>query len=144
MQDGPGLEPALIGFFAAVLAALMAALFALHRERLARREQAQIGALYELQETCLAHRQAWQDFAKTQAEGVPEEVLEATVRTGQRLDLIQARIRCHALVDRVVAWRSLAKLALLQDDRRPVSTDEENRAWLDLQGAVKKDLRRFS
>lgn len=144
MQGTSSAVPALIGLGATVLGALLAALFALHRERLARREQAQVQALYDLQDSCLAYRQAWQDFEKVQAEQVPPEVLDAVVRAAQRLDIVETRIRCETVTARVTKWRSLAKLALLQDDKRPVSPDAEERAWLDIQEAAKRDLRRFS
>lgn len=139
-MHGASLVPPLIGLFGVIVGALLAALFALHRERLARRQQRQVEALHELQDACLAHRQAWQAFADAQAVGVPAEVARETDRTGQRLDLLDARVLCPVVRERAATWRSLAKLALLQDDRRPVSVEAENNAWLDVHTAVAEEL----
>lgn len=144
MNAGSSLGSALIGSFAVIVSALLAALFALHRERLARREQAQILALYELQDACLALRQAWQEFASAQSTGVTDELIRTVDHAGQRLDLVQVRIRCKTVVNRVVAWRRDAKPALLGDDVRRVSAEVENDAWLAVHEAVRVELRRLS
>lgn len=140
MTEDAGLLGSLVGVGGVVLGALLAALFALHRERLARRQQTQVVALYELQDACLAHRQAWQDFADAQAVAVPPALVRETDRTGQRLDVVSARIRSEAVRRAAGRWRELAKPALLQDDRQPVSTQTENQAWLDVQVAVRQEL----
>ena len=139
-----GLVASLVGVGGVVLGALLAALFALHRERLARRQQNQVQALYELQDTCLAHRQAWQDFADAQAVDVPQALVRETDRTAQRLDVVQARIRSETVRHRAAQWRALAKPALLQDDRQPVSTQAEDQAWQAVQEAVRRELLRIS
>jgi hypothetical protein len=139
-----GLLASLVGVVGVVLGALLAALFALHRERLARRQQTQVQALYELQEACLAHRQAWEDFAEAQAVAVPQSLIRQTDRTSQRLDLVEARLRSDDVRRRAQHWRRLAKPALLQDDRQPVSTEDENEAWLAVQSAVRSELLRLS
>lgn len=139
-MQGTSLLPSFIGLAGVGVGALLAALFALRRERLARREQAQVQALHDLQEACLAHRQAWQAFADEQAVGVSSEVERETYRTAQRLDMLDARIRCPVVRRRVSDWRALAKHALLQDDRRPVSVEAEEAAWLDVHAAVAEDL----
>lgn len=144
MSGGAGLAGALVGVVGVVLGALLAALFALHRERLARRQQTQVTALYELQDACLAHRQAWEDFAEAQAVAVPQALVRQTDRTSQRLDVVEARLRSEAVREAAVRWRALAKPALLQDDRQPVSIEAENQAWLAVQAAVRRELLRIS
>lgn len=144
MSGEAGLAGALVGVAGVVLGALLAALFALHRERLARRQQTQVRALYELQEACLAHRQAWEDFAEAQAVAVPQSLVRQTDRTSQRLDVVEARLRSDAVREAAVLWRALAKPALLQDDRQPVSIEAENDAWLAVQAAVRRELLRIS
>ena len=144
MTGDAGLLASLVGVGGVVLGALVAALFALHRERLARRQQTQVLALYELQDACLAHRQAWQDFADAQAVAVPQVLVRETDRTAQRLDVVQARIRSDAVCRTAARWRVLAKPALLQDDRQPVSTQAEDEAWQAVQDAVRRELLRIS
>lgn len=141
MPSLPDLAPSLVSVVGVIGAALLAALFALRRERYGRRQQRQVEVLYELQEACLAHRQAWQDFAEMQAAGVPVAVVRAADRTGQRLDLVEARVRSDTALAAARAWRALAKGALLQDDRHPASTQDEEQAWQALNAAVRQALR---
>ncbi len=138
-----GLAPAWISLGGVVVGALLAALFALQREKLARRQQRQVQALYELQDSCLAHRQAWQDFAAVQACGVDQDVIRATERTAARLEVVLARVRSAQVRERALHWRTLVKPALLMDDRRPVSPEAENQAWLQVQEAVREQLGRL-
>lgn len=138
--------PALIGFAGVIVGALLAAVTAAHRERLARRETSQREALHLLQESCLRYRRSLQRFATSQtAEGAEREQARAAVEEAlQDLDLVEARILCDTVLDRVVTWRDLAKLALLHDDLAPVTATEENAAWLEVQTVVKQELRRLS
>lgn len=140
--------PALIGLAGLLVGAALTAVFAAHRERVGRRDKAQQEALYALQDACLAHRQAHQALKVAQdaaPSGPAYTVALAEIeRTGQVLDVTEARVLCDVVLERVSAWKRIVKPAILRDDKRNIAVTEEVLAWKAIQERVREELRWLS
>ncbi len=139
-QAASGWPTALVGFVGVVVGSVLAALFAAHRDRVARRDEAQRVALYDTQEAALSLRVALESYGDSLTPSV-----EATRKVDQasgRLELLKYRLLCDVTRQRVDDWKALAERFYTGDEA--VTAWMEAEAWQRFQQAVGRDLRQMA
>jgi hypothetical protein len=133
-----------------VVGALLFAAFAAHRERLARRSQAQRSALYELQEGALALRQALDRYGEAAKRytirghtvvHVPADLTDAAEDATRRLNMFKGRILCDTVRQRVDNWLPVAEA--FYTGAESVTLRDEEKAWQQLERDIEVEIRRF-
>ena len=130
---------AAFGFAGVVLGSIIAALFTAHRERVARREESQREALYELQEAALTLRRALEVY---DPDADDSDATEALDDAAGKLEMIKHRIICETVRDRVDDWAKVAQPYYTGDET--VTFAQTVAAWSQLQVDIGIELRRLA
>lgn len=135
-------QVAAIGLAGVLLGSIIAALFTARRERVARREESQRKALYELQEAALTLRRALEGYDPDAHGAKTTEATEALDDAAGKLEMIKHRIICETVRDRVDDWAKVAQAYYLGD--QSVTFAQTDAAWKQLQIDIGKELRRLA